>query len=70
MSTDKFDALRMQLCKQYDDVVDAASQDDKRVMRNALDALHGTVKAMAEFDGDVQLFPLPANYSTLNRYIP
>lgn len=70
----KFKALRQQLCRQHDAltsaIADCGPTRNTRELRNAMSDLSNTVEAIATFTGSVSIESLPANYSTLSRYIP
>ena len=51
-------------------LVSALKEDNKRQLRNAMDDLSLCVQSIALFEGCVDIEPLAANYSTLDRYIP
>ena len=66
----QFTEIRQDLCRKHDALVAALKEDNKRQLRNAMDDLSLCVQAIALFEGCVDVEPLAANYSTLDRYIP
>ncbi len=66
----QFTEMRQDLCRKHDALVSALKEDNKRQLRNAMDDLSLCVQAIALFEGCVDVEPLAANYSTLDRYIP
>lgn len=67
----KLDEYRRNICRAYDAVVEAVQAEaDDQIMRNRMDNLHKAVDGVANFEGLCNLKPLPANYTTLNRFIP
>ena len=66
----QFTEMRQGLCRKHDALISALKDDNKRQLRNAMDDLSLCVQAIALFEGCVDVEPLAANYSTLDRYIP
>lgn len=70
----KIDKLRQQLCTQHDAlasaIADCGPTRNTRELRNAMGDLSNTVEAIANFTGSVSLEALPANFTTISRYIP
>lgn len=66
----QFTEMRQDLCRKHDALVVALKDDNKRQLRNAMDDLSLCVQSIALFEGCVDIEPLAANYTTLDRFIP